>query len=157
VQRSVHPTHSVCGQGPHAAELLGAHDLDRTPAGPHSPYHRLSQIGGQIVMLGCGLGPNTSMHGVEEQVEPPYLFMDQPVTYELHDADGRKRTVSHRVHDFKGWQQRYDRVDQVLSRDELRKGRVLSADVWVIDAAALWRKAAAKLREEPLFFVDRVG
>jgi aminoglycoside 3-N-acetyltransferase len=156
VRRSLHPTHSVCGQGPDADELLGAHDLDQTPAGPNSPYHRLRQIRGLIVMLGCGLKPNTSMHGVEELVEPPYLFMDERVTFELRDADGRQRTASHRVHNFKGWRQRYDRVDQVLhDEQELRKARVLNAEVCIIDAEALWHKAAAKLREDPLFFVDR--
>lgn len=157
VQRSVHPTHSVCGQGPRADALLGTHDRDRTPAGPQSPYRRVSEVRGQIVMLGCGLKPNTSMHGVEELVEPPYLFLDQPVNYELRYADGRQRAVSHRVHDFKGWAQRYDRVAQVLQGDELRKGRVLSAEVWVIDAAALWERAEAKVRREPLFFVDRIA
>lgn len=31
VLRSLHPTHSVCGDGPAAHSLLAAHDLDRTP------------------------------------------------------------------------------------------------------------------------------
>ena len=62
--RSIHPTHSVCGVGRLAAELLGRHIEDRTPCGPRSPFHLLPEYGGQILMLGCGLRPNTSMHAV---------------------------------------------------------------------------------------------
>ncbi len=66
--RSVHPTHSVCGAGCLAGELLGDHERDTTPVGPHSPFARLPAVHGQILFLGCGLRPNTSMHGVEERV-----------------------------------------------------------------------------------------
>ena len=73
-RRSIHPTHSVCGIGPRAAYLLGEHHLDKTPCGPHSPFQRLREVKGQIVMLGCGIGPNTSMHAMEECFGVPYLF-----------------------------------------------------------------------------------
>src|SRR5690606_7869867 len=72
--RSLHPTHSICGTGKRTAELLADHARDFTPCGPHSPLTKLPEVGGQILMLGCSLRPNTSMHGVEELVEPPYLF-----------------------------------------------------------------------------------
>ena len=61
-RRSVHPTHSVCGVGPLAALILDPHNADTTPCGPHSPFHSLPKYNGQILMLGCGLEPNTSMH-----------------------------------------------------------------------------------------------
>ncbi|MHC4717374.1 MAG: AAC(3) family N-acetyltransferase, partial [Planctomycetota bacterium] len=70
--RSVHPTHSVCGVGRQAAEMLADHHLDTTPVGPRSPFRRVPDYGGQVLMLGCGLRPNTSIHGVEELAEPPY-------------------------------------------------------------------------------------
>ena len=43
--RSVHPSHSVCGVGPRAHELLANHDVDRTPVGPNSPFRRLRAVG----------------------------------------------------------------------------------------------------------------
>ena len=63
-------------------------------------------------MLGCGLRPNTSMHGIEELVEPPYLYGDH-LTYRLILADGEVIEKEYRRHNFRGWIQRYDRVAEV--------------------------------------------
>src|ERR1035437_5251842 len=52
--RSVHPTHSVCAVGRRTHELLDDHGLDCTPCGPHSPFRKLAESNGKIVMLGCG-------------------------------------------------------------------------------------------------------
>lgn len=150
--RSVNPTHSVCGTGKNAISFLRDHYLDKTPVGPHSPFRLLKEVGGQILMLGCGLRPNTSMHGVEELVEPPYLFR-QMVTYQIIHADGRISEMECRRHNFADWEQRYDRVENVLSGNELRRGKVLQADCYLIDTVALWEKACQKLQEEPFYFV----
>ncbi len=154
-QRSLHPTHSICAVGPLASLLLRDHLLDTTPVGAHSPLHLLPQHNGQILMLGCGLRPNTSMHGVEELVEPPYLFNGE-VTYRLVDWDGKAVNKRYRDHDFYGYAQSYERVAQIMTEPELRTGRVLGANVHLIEAAALWESAEAKMRENPLFFVDKV-
>ena len=69
--RSVHPTHSMSGVGRHAAELFREHHLDTTSCGPHSPFHRLREVGNWVLFIGCGIGPNTSMHAVEELFSPP--------------------------------------------------------------------------------------
>ncbi|MCL2422239.1 MAG: AAC(3) family N-acetyltransferase, partial [Defluviitaleaceae bacterium] len=74
VFRSMSPTHSITAIGPGAKVITAGHDLDDTPVGPNSPLRKLRDLGGQILMLGCGLLPNTSMHGVEELAPPPYLF-----------------------------------------------------------------------------------
>jgi len=155
-RRSLHPTHSVCGVGKLAAEILGRHAEDRTPCGPRSPFRLLPEHDGQILMLGCGLRPNTSLHGVEELSEPPYLF-GGTLTYRLIGADGTAMQAAYRVHGFRGWTQRYDRVANVLSEPDLRRGRVLDARAHLIEAAALWSAADAALRQDPLFFVDRAA
>ncbi|MEJ5200161.1 MAG: AAC(3) family N-acetyltransferase [Anaerolineae bacterium] len=153
--RSMHPTHSVCGYGPLAGEILSRHDEDRTPCGPHSPFHLLPRYQGQILMLGCGLRPNTSMHAIEELVEPPYLYGGL-LTYRLVDWQGNAREATYRVHGFQGWAQRYDRVTGVLGEPALRRGPVLAAQAHLLDAAALWSAALAALRSDPLFFVEPV-
>ena len=151
--RSIHPTHSVCGVGPLAAELLDRHIEDRTPCGPRSPFHLLPEYGGQILMLGCGLRPNTSMHAVEELAEPPYLF-GGVLTYRLIGWDWAATEATYRIHGLQGWQQRYDRVADVLGEPQLRHGRVLRAAVHLIEASALLQAALAALRRDPLFFVE---
>jgi len=152
--RSVSPTHSVCGVGPRAEELLSSQQLDTTPCGPHSAFRALRDIGGQIVMLGCGLAPNTSMHGVEEVADAPYLF-GATVEYRVVLADGMEAKLSIRRHAFAGWIQRYERVKQILPPEALHSGPVLAATAHVIEAAIMWPMAVEAIRREPYYFVER--
>jgi aminoglycoside 3-N-acetyltransferase len=153
--RSVCPTHSVCGVGPLAAELLGQHHLDDTPCGPRSPFRLLPAHEGQIVFLGCGMRPNTSMHSIEEVALPPYLF-GPPVTYEVILPDGARRTQVCRSHDFRGWAQRYERVAGLMTPDALHSGMVMAALVTIVDAAPMWQAALTAYQRDPLFFVEAV-
>mgnify|MGYP001424697884 CR=1 FL=1 len=153
--RSIHPTHSVCASGPLAAALLGDHARDTTPLGPHSPFRKLRDLDGQILMLGCGLGPNTSFHGIEELAPPPYLFGPEQV-FTLVDEKGHSRQQTYTTHGFDGMKQRYERAAQILPPESLQTGKVLQATAHLIEARALWTHALAVLKAEPLFFVDRV-
>ncbi|MFB3890747.1 MAG: AAC(3) family N-acetyltransferase [Phycisphaerae bacterium] len=151
--RSVHPTHSVAGLGPRAAELLGENHLDRTPCGEHSPFRKLRDAGGKLLMLGCGLRPNTSMHGVEELVRPPYLLGDE-IVYRIILADGRETSMRVIRHSFVGWAQRYDRIEPLLADGQLRRGSVLSAAAYLIDCRAMWQAGHEALKKDPLHFVE---
>ncbi|HOS93413.1 MAG TPA: AAC(3) family N-acetyltransferase [Armatimonadota bacterium] len=152
--RSVSPTHSVCGVGPRAEELLAKQQLDDTPCGPHSAFRALPDIGGQIVMLGCGLAPNTSMHAVEEVAEAPYLF-GATVEYRVVLFDGRETRLRVRRHAFAGWRQRYERLAWILPPEALRAGPVLEATAHVIEAAVMWPMAVETIGREPYYFVER--
>lgn len=125
--RSIHPTHSVSGVGALAERILEDHYLDVTPCGIHSPFYRLREENGQILFLGCGLRPNTSMHAVEEIVEPPYLF-GQPVDYRIILSTDTEMTMRVKRHDFWKWKQRYDRLGPLLDNDGLRFGRNITDD-----------------------------
>lgn len=163
--RSIHPTHSVCAVGPDAADFLADHHRDTTPVGEHSPFRRIRDRCGQILMLGCGLKPNTSMHGVEERLGPRYLF-EGPVTYTIRTPAGGDvlppldepppQTMTIQRHGFAahGCVQRYDRLKEVLSEPALRRGQVLDAEAWLIDARLMWEAAEEALRDDELFFVD---
>lgn len=153
--RSVHPTHSVCACGVRAAELISRHHEDRTPVGSNSPFALLPKVGGKVLMLGCGLCPNTAMHGAEELVGPDYLLLRQPVTYVICDEEGL-HPVEHRRHDFHGYAQRYDRIEMVMPAG-LTRGKVLQADCCLMDAGLMWQAAEEALRRDPHFFVERLG
>lgn len=154
--RSLHPTHSVCANGKNAKPLTEAHIKDTTPVGPHSPFQLLREVGGKILMLGCGLRPNTSMHGVEELVVPAYLFLENQTEYILVDEQNQVLRKPYTRHNFKGVQQRYDRIQPLLSPDALKNGTILNAECFLLDARALWLKGEQQLRKDPLFFVDRI-
>ena len=139
------------------AELLADHELDTTPVGPHSPFRKVRDAGGQLLFLGCGLRPNTSMHGVEELVEPPYLYTDElDFRILLSRPGGGELTMRLRRHNFVGWEQRYDRLEPLMTGKELRTGRVLAASAHLLEAAPMWDVALAALRRDPLYFVDKV-
>lgn len=155
-RRSLHPTHSVCAVGAEVGLYLDGHEADTTPCGPLSPFRRLRDHGGQILMLGCGLRPNTSMHGVEELVVPPYLF-GGVTRYELRRDNGEICHAEVRNHGFVGWEQRYDRVMDILEPAALKSGKVGEAHCWLMEAGGLWESAFRQLQRDPLFFVDPIS
>ena len=154
VMRSVCPTHSVAGIGPLAETLLSQHHLDDTPCGAHSPWRKLPEHGGHILFLGCGLRPNTSMHGIEELAEAPYLFGEM-MTYRIVHPDGGQSLQRCRRHNFFGYTQRYDRVAGIHTGGWIAQGPVLEATAHLVQAARLWEEAYAVLFRDPYFFVER--
>lgn len=162
VVRSMHPTHSCCLYGKLAQQMAEGHELDDTPVGPHSPFARLPLFNGKILMLGCGTACNTSMHGVEETAQPPYLFSDNMrVDYILHDGD---RVIhQHAYRHFFGegnvdhvYAQRYSRLIPLLTDEEAKQGKVLCADSYLLSAKAVWEKGHNKLLEDPCYFVEHM-
>lgn len=153
--RSIHPTHSVCGIGKRTRELLDDHWRDATPCGPQSPFRKITESDAKIVMLGCGLRPNTTMHALEEQVEPPYLFGPSCV-FTITDWTGKTYQKEYRTHGFAGCMQRYDRAAEFGAAGFIRRGKVLQAETAVLDAPGLRSAVLSKLRENPLHFVDRM-
>jgi aminoglycoside 3-N-acetyltransferase len=152
--RSVHPTHSVCGVGAQAHAWLDDHFEDHTPCGPHSPFYKLLHTPGRVLMLGCGLEPNTAMHAIEEHAPPPYLF-GAPMIYTITDENRRTFKKEYVPHNFQGVTQRYDRVAELLTGAALLKGIVGQAQSFLIQGDALLEAALIQLRAEPFYFVDR--
>src|SRR5579875_789667 len=65
-RRSRHPTHSVGVIGPVAEMLIDGHEYCATPCAGQSPYGRLAQTGGLILLLGVTHESNTCLHMIEE-------------------------------------------------------------------------------------------
>lgn len=153
--RSIHPTHSVCAWGRMAYAITAWHSLDSTPVGPHSPLMQLPKLGGKILMLGCGLRPNTFLHGVEELAHVPYGMAKRPVEYRITDAYGKTYRKQYLPHDFTGLEQRYERLEELLPSGACAVGSVLGGKAFLLDAAAVEAAALHKLQKDPWFFVDR--
>ena len=153
VIRSMHPTHSICAIGKYAKELIAGHLDTDTPVGAKSPLALLPEYNGKILMLGCGLRPNTSMHGVEELAKPPYLFKPQKTLFTLIDKDGKETQKPYYCHNIaaSGTIQRYDRLADIMN---LEAKKVLEADCYLIDASEMWQKAHEALNKNEFYFVD---
>ena len=58
-------------------------------------------------------------------------------------------------HDFNGFEQRYDRVLNILEEGvDYKVGNVLNGRSCVMNAPAVWDKALIKYREDILYFTD---
>lgn len=156
VIRSVHPTHSVAAKGRLAREMTREHESDDTPVGIHSPFMKLTEVGGKLLFVGDVLRCCTFMHGVEELVHTPYTLQKEPVTYVIEDYDGKRYEHIMLRHDFHDYDQRYDRVAAILTPPEISFGRVGAADCTLIDARALKREAMKKFAENIYYFVDKI-
>lgn len=154
VIRSIHPTHSVCGVGKYAREILEQHLETNTPAGAKSPFGLLPKYNGKLLMLGTSLRPNTSMHAVEEVTMPWYLLKDTPDAFTLEDAQGNKIVKEYFGHNFSGSKvsQRYDRLADLM---EIPTGKVLQSNCYLIPAQKMWEVAISKMQEDENFFVDK--
>ncbi|MEG0593303.1 MAG: AAC(3) family N-acetyltransferase [Coprobacillus sp.] len=154
VYRSINPTHSIAVWGKDAKEIALDQQKDFSPVGACSPLHEVKRRNGKIIMLGCGLKCNTSMHGVEEMCVPSYLYRGS-FDYEVVLENGQHINMDVLRHDFKGYEQRYDRILDVLSKDDYCVGKVLEAECYVLDALAVWQKGLAILKQNPYYFVDK--
>lgn len=154
VLRSMSPTHSCCALGKHADFITKGHILDNTPCGSNSPFFRLKTLKGKVLFIGCGLRPNTSMHGVEELYRPDYLFGDS-YDYHMTDRSGNSFVHSCASHNFKGVTQRYDRLEGLLEKDkDLFTGYVGDAFCYLIDIDSMWKKAGDAYSINPHYFID---
>ena len=90
VTRSIHATHPVAGWGRRAAALLDEHAMAATPCGVHSPYHKLLEADGKILLAGVSIAVLTFLHCTEELLERQLPV--RPFTariYELRARDSR--------------------------------------------------------------------
>jgi aminoglycoside 3-N-acetyltransferase len=89
VVRSIHPTHAVAAWGKDAAAIVADHYLARTPCGDGTPYARLLERRGKILLLGVAIDSLTFYHTIEELLEP--RFPVSPFTQDTYRLKSRAR------------------------------------------------------------------
>lgn len=145
VLRSLHPTHSVAAIGPQASYLLKDHELSPTAVGPETPFGRVVELRGKILLLGVDQDRNTLLHGAEEAVDAPYLsehygtYVDdagKEVTLRLQRYPGPHR-------DFIGLEPRFRRAGW------LRVGKVGRGMARLMPAREMFEETVAALQEDP--------
>jgi len=154
VVRSMHPTHSVFARGLNADDLTSRHIRDDTPVGAFSPFMLLPEYGGCILFVGDVLHACTFMHGLEEIVNAPYTMNKEMTEYTLKDAAGSICRKKYYTHNFKGWEQEYTRIRDILNFPDIRTGNICSAHCTLIDAAALKTAALERFKSDIYAFVS---
>lgn len=150
-ERSVHPTHSVCAKGKLAHTLTVGHIMDDTAVGAHSPFMLLPLYKGKLLFIGDILNSCTFMHGIEEIVMPPYIRRIK----QRYVVNGQEREYS--GSDTFGWGAEFQRIEYILDYPDIKKGKLLSANAYLIDTRALFAAGIAKMRAEPYAFITDIS
>lgn len=89
--RSCHPTLSWVGIGNKAPFLLEGHRHSPTPCGRESPFFRLLERDGVILLLGVGVNSLTNIHAIEDVRRVPYLSAIDPAhRHATYTTSGRR-------------------------------------------------------------------
>jgi aminoglycoside 3-N-acetyltransferase len=80
--RSLHPLASVAAVGRRASEICRDHWKAELAHGPDTPYARIAELGGWVLLLGVDQDRNTTLHTVEELLRLPYLRTTEEKTFE---------------------------------------------------------------------------
>lgn len=147
VHRSHHATHSVCAVGPRAVEITADHGRD--PCGVHSPFPRIAQGGGKIVLIGVSHNSSTTFHAVEEQEKLFYCGLRDAPGATIIDEEGRQRPLPTRLHSMSRTYD-FNRVnDLMLARGIQREALIGDAVVRCLDAGAMFEAAVQLVRQDP--------
>lgn len=148
--RSGHPVHSIVALGARAEELCAGHE-STTGCGEGSPYLKLVDMGGKIVLLGVDMNRNTTLHAIEDLMDSCYLEeLDLPAPVYVENYS--EKTVH--IEKFPPGHRDFLRFTPVLRRaGALQEGRVGRAVVKVIDAKKMIDAGLRMLEERPLFFM----
>ena len=145
--RSDHPTASVCAVGANAAQITTGQPLEYG-YGYGSPWDKVCQLGGKVLLLGSPLSSVTLLHYAEHIANIPnknIVHNEVPllrngrrewVTFEEFDTGWGIRNLDNA--EYFGWIMR-----EYIAGDNGLHGKVGCADSYLFDAAHLARYAVA--------------
>lgn len=100
--RSCHPTEPVSCIGPNADYFVGHHFGEETPYTKNSPFYRVAEQGGKILMIGVTLdNAGTNLHTLEDAIEDFKYPVYYPELFEvkIKFPNGTTKNMKTRVHD----------------------------------------------------------
>lgn len=100
--RSCHPTEPVSCVGPDAAYFVGSHFGEETPYTENSPFYKVAEKKGKILMIGVTLdNAGTNLHTLEDAIKDFKYPIYYPELFEVNVKfpDGNMRSMKTRVHD----------------------------------------------------------
>lgn len=157
VIRGLHPTHSVAACGPRAAELLLGHERDETPCSASSPYGRLRNWGGKILIIGAGLECCTFFHGCEQWAGMPWAVSKETVQLYSISTDGVVIPISLHNHVINTWDQ-YPKLEPFLIEiGALRVTYLGNCALRLLDAAPAAAWLIARLQTDPSIILPEGG
>ncbi|MDD2710560.1 MAG: AAC(3) family N-acetyltransferase [Verrucomicrobiae bacterium] len=160
VKRSFHPSHSVAFWGRDAEYLASGH-AEMPPYALAGPFGKMYDLNFKIVMLGCGLAPNSTLHAIEDWARLPYGVQGRATCHCLSDPDHlghayQAMPVGHREFYEDGEASLACKYAKLLQqRNKLHFGKVGAAPVHWMEARDLVDECMSELDAKPdLFLCD---
>ncbi len=149
-RRSRNPLASVAAIGSNADRLVENHADAKTAHGKGTPYYRLYELGGKILLLGVDQDRSTFLHTAEELARLPYL---KPTKGSFIDSSGKTRTKTwshfpgpHR--DFIGLQNWFEQAHLV------RKTTIGSCRAQLMPCREVLNALLERLEDDPSLFIS---
>lgn len=144
--RSVHPTHPIAASGARAAELVADHAKASTACGKGTPFNKLCDWGGKVLLIGVDQDRNTLLHTAEDYADCPYLT---PRFARYRDpADGQVKDIT--LQRFPGPHRDFIGLDRLFRESGImRIGKIGNAVCRLMGAAETVRVAVDALTLDP--------
>lgn len=143
--RSLHPTHSVAAIGKGAQELISDHEKAPTAYAEGTPYHKLTQQGGKILLLGVDQDRNTTLHTAESLAGSPYL---KSITADY--VDENCSVINIPIADMAGPHRDFIGLDKLFRQSGIMTiGKIGSAVCRLMEAGPMLKIALEALQADP--------
>lgn len=138
VKRSLHPTDPVCVIGSDAEYFVKDHFNQLTPYNKNSPFYKLIERNGKILLIGTDLETVTNFHTPEDAIADFKYRVYHPTVFtaRLKDENGREVTMQTKVHDPEmSKKRRCNELEEAfLKHGIMSKFKIGKADCRLIDA-----------------------
>ena len=147
--RSLHPVHSIIAAGKNAAYITEGHEKCATGCGEGTPYLKIRDLGGKIVLLGVDEDRNTSLHCLEELSDSEYL-----VTLTIPAPTYLPGTETFTLTKFPPGHRNFKGITPAMRRDGIvREVPLGRAVVRCMDMPKLFAWGLDNLARDPYFFL----
>ena len=150
VLRSRHPLSSVAAYGKRAKYYIENHEKNECPYTEGSPYVKLADDDGYILLLGVDQDRNTTLHSVEALAKAPYMT---PKTGKWIDENGKIQEKEYKY--CAGPHRNFIGIDPLLRKKGICKtGRIGNCFVRLMKSKDVLDLLVPKVRENPFLFLS---
>ena len=146
VVRSIHPTHSVAVWGKRADAIIAGHERADTPCGRRTPYEKLLEYDGKILLAGVPANTMTFCYFVAAELEPQLtipVFTREKYPMRWRDGDGTVRVSHLRLFSLRLDHDLRPLVGELKRRHQWRERRVGSLRLMLLGARDVYDAAVA--------------
>jgi aminoglycoside 3-N-acetyltransferase len=146
VVRSIHPTHSVAVWGNRAEAIIAGHERAESPCGRSTPYEKLLEHDGKILLAGVPPDTMTFCYFVAAELEPQLaipVFTREKYPMRWRDGDGTVRVSHLRLFSLRLDHDLRPLVNELKRRHQWRERRVGSLRLMLLRAREVYDAAVA--------------